>query len=551
MLATEIKKFVLANAYEHNGKAQSGAIVGKLIRSGAISKTDIGKTMPDIIKISKEVSKLSLKQQETELKKLYPDFFKPREIVEKTLPKVKGKVVTRFEPSPSGPMHIGHAYTLASNYELAKQNKGRCIIRVSDTNPENIYPGSYKLLKEDAKWLTNGFVKDKDYIIQSDRMNIYYKYAEKALRIGAAYVCTCDSKDWHDLMLEGKACPCRASKDGLARWKHMLTDWKEGSSVVRIKTDLKHKNPAMRDWPALRINTHRHPRQGKKYRVWPLMNFAVAIDDHDMGVTHAFRAKEHRDNAKRQKYLYDAFGWKMATHWYLGAVNFIGLKLSTTKTREAIEAGKYDGWDDIRLPFIGALKKRGYVANTFIRYGLVASSENDKTVRSDEFFKMIDKFNREEIDKDSNRYFFVKDPVKIKLNKNVGTVSIKKHPSKKSRRDIKIGNVIYIDKSDFRSLRNGEKVCIKDLFGVKINKRKKTGEVQKVSDFANWRIIHGVSEPHCSVEVLMPNNEVIKGIGEPSIKLLKIGDVVQFIRVGFVKLDENTKTRIRFRYGHN
>ena len=72
MLATEIKKFVLANAYDHDGKAQSGAIVGKLIRAGAISKADIGKTIPDIIKIIKEVSKLSLKQQETELKKLYP-----------------------------------------------------------------------------------------------------------------------------------------------------------------------------------------------------------------------------------------------------------------------------------------------------------------------------------------------------------------------------------------------------------------------------------------------------------------------------------------------
>jgi len=551
-LDSAIRKFALANAYEHGGKAQSGVIIGKLIGVDAISKIQIGKTKPLIDKIVKEVNKLSSKAQEAELKKVYPTFFAPREVEEKTLPKlpksVVGKVVTRFEPSPSGPMHIGHAYTLASNLELARQYKGRCIIRVSDTNPENTYTDSYKMLQGDAKWLSKGFIKDKDFVVQSDGLNVYYKYAKKALSIGAAYVCTCKPESWRKLMLNKDACSCRSlpAKEHLARWKHMLVNWKEGSAVVRIKTDLKHKNPAMRDWPALRINMRRHPRQGKKYRVWPLMNFAVAIDDHEMGITHSFRAKEHRDNEKRQKYLYDAFGWKMAKHWYLGAINFIGLKLSTTRTRQAIEAGQYEGWDDVRLPFITALRRRGYQAKTFIKYGLAAASETDKTVRAEELFKLIDKFNREEIDAEADRYFFVAAPVKLKLSKNVGTIKVKVHPDKKKRREIKLGNIVSIPKEDFDKLKDGEIFRVKDLVSVKINKKKKTAEVLGAGSFTDTKIIQGAGKSQCAVAVLMPNNQWIKGVGEPLVAKIKIGEIMQFERFGFVKCEGKCK----FVYGH-
>tara|TARA_Y100000310_G_C20682837_1_gene817053 strand:+ start:1401 stop:3014 length:1614 start_codon:yes stop_codon:yes gene_type:complete len=533
-----IRKYVLANAYGHGGKAQVGAVIGKLIGAGHISKSDIGKVRKDIDKTIRDVSKLSTQKQEVELKKIYPKFFEAH-IETKTLPKVRGKVVTRFEPSPSGPMHIGHAYTLADNLELARQNKGRCILRVSDTNPENISPDAYKLLKEDAKWLSNGFIKDKDFFIQSDRIKIYYKHAEKALRIGAAYVCTCESKAWHDLMIKSLACPCRAAKDHLARWKYMLKDWPEGKAVVRIKTDLKHKNPAMRDWPALRINTHRHPRQGKKYRVWPLMNFAVAIDDYEMGITHTFRAKEHRDAAKRQKYLYDAFGWKMAQHWYLGAVNFIGLKLSTTKTRQDIEAGEYEGWNDVRLPFLIALRRRGYQPETFVKYGLAAASENDKTVRSDEFFKLIDKLNRETIDKKADRYFFVSNPIEVKVDlaKNV---KLKVHPEKKKTRVVKVSKMLYVDAVDFKKFK-GKNIRLKGLANVIL------GETAKVVNDKETQTVHWVANPHCKVAILMPNNKWSKGIGEPSIAKIKVGEIVQFERFGFVKCESKGK----FIFGHH
>ena len=109
-------------------------------------------------------------------------------------------------------------------------------------------------------------------------------------------------------MLKSLPCLCRSEPKEVQmdKWEKMLKGkYKEGAAVVRIKTDLGHPNPAMRDWPAFRIIKKSHPKQGKKYKVWPLMNFSVAIDDHDMGITHAIRAKEHMDNEKKQKFLYD------------------------------------------------------------------------------------------------------------------------------------------------------------------------------------------------------------------------------------------------------
>ncbi len=113
--------------------------------------------------------------------------------------------------------------------------------------------------------------------------------------------------------------------------------------MVRIKTDLNHPNPAVRDWPALRIiDNPNHPRTGNKYRVWPLYNFASAIDDHELGgVTHIFRGQEHAENETRQRYVYEYFGWEYPVTVHHGRLSIEGVILSKSKTRKGIEEGKY------------------------------------------------------------------------------------------------------------------------------------------------------------------------------------------------------------------
>ena len=142
--------------------------------------------------------------------------------------------------------------------------------------------------------------------------------------------------------------------------------------------------------------------------------------------------------------------------------------------------------------------------------------------------------NREEIDKDSNRYFFVKDPVEVASFKK--EVKLKVHPDKKKTRTVKVSKV-YVEKEDFSKYK-GKNVRLKGLANVILGKgRAETKDTQT---------IHWVSKPQCRVEVLMPDNKWIKGIGEPSIAKVKVGKIVQFERFGFVRCAGKS----RFIYGH-
>ena len=153
---------------------------------------------------------------------------------------------------------------------------GHFILRYEDTSAavKPPIPEMYDAILEDLEWL--GVKVDEKYI-QSDRIEIYYEYAEKVLRDGNAYVCDCDVDEFRELYMAKKACPCRdlSPDEQLKRWNMMLDGtYKQGEAVVRIKTDLQDPNPAVRDWPALRISEAWHPRKGNKYRVWPLYNFS-------------------------------------------------------------------------------------------------------------------------------------------------------------------------------------------------------------------------------------------------------------------------------------
>jgi len=281
------------------------------------------------------------------------------------------KVVMRFEPSPSGALHIGHAITFLLNAEYCKKYKGKLLLRIADTNPVEIYDQAYSLIEQEAKWLTNYSFSVK---YQSDNIKEYYKYAKQLIEKGKAYVCTCSQLSFKKLIDKKKACPHRklSVKKQLEEWNmmHSKKGYKEGKAVLRIKTDLKAKNPALREWPAFRISEEKHPKQASKYRVWPLMNFSVAVDDHLHEMTHVIRGKDHVVNTERQLLIYDYFGWKKPHYIHIGRINFSNMKLSATQIREEIKKKKYSGWDDIRLPFVAALSKRGIQPEAFARYSI-------------------------------------------------------------------------------------------------------------------------------------------------------------------------------------
>lgn len=398
-LVKKAKAYALKNAIAHEGKAQPGAVISALFNEG-LKKEEVKKVVKEINQAVNEVNRLGLEKQKAEFDKL--EKLVSERHGREGLPKLpgakKGKVVMRFAPSASGPYHIGHALTASLSFLFVKKYGGRFYIRIEDTNPENIYPPAYEMIEKESRWL---FGKLPRIVVQSDRMKLYYTLAEKLLKKDAAYVCTCSQEHFKRFVEEKKACPCRQNsrQENLDRWKKMLAKngFREGEAVLRFKSGMEDRNPAMRDFPLARINLTKHPRQGKKYRVWPLMNLAVTADDIQMKMTHIIRAKDHRDNAERQKRIYISLGLKSQIPWagFLGRIHLKDMELSSSKMRRAIEEGKYSGWDDPKLPTIESIMKKGYKPEAFLglaeRIGL---SEHDKVMDEKEFFTLLDSFNR-------------------------------------------------------------------------------------------------------------------------------------------------------------
>jgi glutamyl-tRNA synthetase len=395
-----IRAYALKNAVEHNGKSASGAVIAGLFNHG-LKKNKIKEEMPKIQKVLDEINKLSIEEQKILFEK-YTELIGHRHERE-GLPELpdakKGKVISRFAPSPSGALTLGHVLTIGPNFLYAKKYGGKFYVRIEDTNPDNIYKPAYKMIEKESRWLCDNNV---EIIIQSERMDLYYKYAEELIGKGAAYVCECDKEDFKKLILEKKACPCRGldKKEQMKRWEKMLDNkgYEVGEAVLRFKSDIKNKNPAMRDFPLARININKHPLQGNKYRVWPLMNLGVVTDDIELEITHVIRGKDHRDNAERQKMMYKVLGKEKSFPWvdFIGRLHFKDLEMSSSKMRKDIEEGKYSGWDDERLPTVASMKKRKYKQESFWKFveqrGI---NEVDKTIDKRDFFEVLDKLNRE------------------------------------------------------------------------------------------------------------------------------------------------------------
>lgn len=542
-LREKILAYALENALSHHGKARVDAVLSKLFQEG-LHKEDIKIVTPEIKKIVSFANRLSKEKQEKEFEKL-------RDIVKKKAKKEvfadlpgarKNAVVLRFEPSPTGPLHIGHALILLLNYTYKLRYNGKLILRFADTNPGQIDKKSYEMIADDAKWLTNNSIDSIMY--QSDRLKIYYDYAVKLIKKGKAYVCTCKPENFRQLVNSSKACPCRSLsiQEHAKRWKKMFSGYEEGQAVLRIKTDLKARNPAIREWPAFRICKAKHPR-GIKQKVWPLMNFAVAIDDAKQGITHVIRGKDHIVNTERQRYLYHYLNFKEPVFIHIGRINFKGIKLSTRETAKAIKEKVYTGWGDIRLPFMIAFKKRGLQAEAFKKFAeSIGLSKVDKTVNYDEFMLMIYAFNKPLIEL-SNRYFFVAEPVKIKIkDAPKQEAKLPLHPTITiGYRKFKTAEQFYITKEDYEQLKEGKIYRLMNLFNFTKNKELSFHSL-KLNPALKAKLIHWLPcQSLVETKVLLLDGSYVEGLAEQGIKKLKEGAIVQFERFGFCRLIKKNK----------
>ena len=548
-----VYKHALLNAAKHKGSANPGAVMGSVMSNEPELRSRAKEIGPIAGKIVAQVNALSAVEQAAEMEKLGVEVQDKKPKAKQTglqeLPGSHENVVLRFAPNPSGPLHIGHSRAAVPNAEYVKRYSGKLILRIEDTDPKRVFEPAYDMIPEDLEWLG---INPDEIVYQSDRFEIYYDYARQLIEKGAAYMCTCDGADFKQLKDNCQACPCRdrSVEENLELWDKFDT-MKAGEAVLRVKTDINHKNPAIRDWVAMRLVDENHPRLGTKYRVYPMMNFSVAVDDHLMGMTHVLRGKDHLANSEKQKYLYDHMGWDLPEFIHYGRLKMEDIALSTSKAKEGIENGTYSGWDDPRLGTLRAVARRGIQAKTI--YNLITEI-GVKMADSAISWKKIYGLNRSFLEPIANRYFFCQDPQIVSVEGYTGgKMEIERllHADHEDRgmRHLSFDGTAYVAQCD---IKDGV-YRLMDAVNVNINDGTLSYHSDSFEEARNIkaRIIQWVPvDDNVNVKIVMDDASVKTGLGERALEDLKVGDIVQFERVGFARLDEITDDELIFYYAH-
>jgi glutamyl-tRNA synthetase len=331
-----------------------------------------------------------------------------------------------------------------------------------------------------------------------------------------------------------------------------------GGAVVRIRTDMELKNPALRDWPALRIQHADHPMVGERYKVWPLLDFQSAIEDHLQGVTHIVRGKDLMDSTRKQTLLYEKFGWTYPETLYWGRVKvheFGGF--STSQMKSDIADGTYTGWDDPRLPTLRAMRRRGYDAGAMRKFWIdLGLTQKDISVP----LSTLNSLNAKAVDADAPRLSFVRDPCAVELdisNIDLDCVTLPihpEHPDKGVREwSLEEGRVkAHIAREDCTP---NVKRRFKDFADIAIHEENSDkgwgGEVIRIERIDNTPIIHWLPQSMATpaVLVLEEEGELVTAAGLLEDNSYPEGTIVQLERMGFAILegyDENgARTLVR------
>lgn len=547
-LENDIYILALQNAVKNKAVPRAGAVLGSVMGAHPELRSqakEINALLPAILA---KVEALSPEDREAQLRELNPEAIeKMHEKKERihelpTLPDAEGGVVMRFAPNPSGPLHLGHARASVLNDYYVRKYGGKFYYRVEDTDPKRVDPEAYDMVSEDLKWLGIGIT---DVIYQSDRFEIYYEHARELIKLGGAYMCDCDNAEFRDLKLKKQACPCRdlSVEENLKRFDDMLAGkYEEGQITMRVKTDIAHPDPAVRDFAAMRVlKEPKHPRKPEIF-VYPLMNFSVAVDDHLLGMTHVIRGKDHIANTRRQEYIYNYFGWKMPYFYHYGRMSIAGLELSTSGMRKGINEGLYTGWDDIHLGTLRALARRGIQAEA-VRGAVVDIGMGDTDISFS--WENLFAANKAIIDADADRYFFVPDAVEVTVaNAPEMTAHAPVYPNKPERgeRLLHFTGKVLLPRAE---VEKGGMLRLKDLFNIRM-----TGEA--TAEYAGESLAEARKEKAPIIQWLPAENAapcslltpegMQDGFAESEV-LGYAGKIVQFERVGFAKIDavENGK----------
>ncbi|MCS7110900.1 MAG: glutamate--tRNA ligase [Ignisphaera sp.] len=572
----EVRKIALGYALQNklrHGQAAVGPVLNKVIGRFKEHKSML-KEISEIVKdVVEHVNALSIE----EVKKLIDEYG----IAEGKKEEVKGLpplpntegwkvIVTRFAPNPDFVIHLGNARAALLSYEYARLYNGRFVLRFEDTDPriKRPLPEAYELIREDLKWLSIRW--DEEYI-QSLRMELYYGTAKKLLEIGAAYVDLCSPDTFRELRNLGKACPHRDEDPSISleRFEKILMgEYGEGEAVIRIKTDLSHTDPAVRDWVMFRIidtTKYPHPLTGDRYRLWPTYNFAAAVDDHFMGVSHVLRGREHTLNTLKQQYLYRYLGWRYPEVLNFGRVGIEGFILSKSwiKTQLKDNPEKFMGFDDIRFATLSSLRRRGIAPETIKQ---IIMELGVRGVDAKISWANISAVNRKTLDPRSKRVFIVCNPIKVIIRGLEAPlkVVIPFHPTNDlgSRAFTMSRPEVYISKDDLQHLVRTGCIRLMEFANIRYINTASDGIVEaeylskglEDAKKLGAQIVQWVPvESAIKVVIHRAHNGKLKRmvcIGENSLLELQQGEIIQMVRLGFGRIDRIKRDSITVVYSH-
>ncbi len=559
----EAEVAALFNALKHDSDAQVGAIMGPLMGENPEFR-EHGDEIPGIIApVIERVNSRPDDERRERLEALAPDLIEELESDdesdEQTLPDLPNadayeEIRMRLAPNPNGPWHIGHARMPSVIGTYKQRYDGWMLCRFDDTDPETKRPDleAYDAILDDIDYL--GFEPD-EVVRASDRVETYYDHARELIEIGGAYTCSCSGEAFSELKNSAEPCPHREKnvETTLSEFESMVDgEFNSGEMVLRVKTDIEHKNPALRDWVALRMVDTPHPRpEASDYRCWPMLDFQSAIDDQLFGISHIIRGIDLQDSAKRQRFLYDHFGWEYpeVVHWGHVQVDAYDVTVSTSTIKAKIDAGELDGWDDPRAPTIASVRRRGIRGEALVGAMIeLGTSTSDVELAMSSIYS----HNRELIDDETDRAFLVRNGVEKPLIGAPERAEPPRHPDHDDRgvRTISVGNAVLVEPDDVPP--NGSRIWLKGLGPVRHTRDafEFTGESIDIVREEGVDVVHWVpADDNVDVRLRTLEGDV-SGRAESEIAAYDPGEMVQFERVGFARIDRRDGTETVCYYAH-
>ncbi|MBQ8738129.1 MAG: glutamine--tRNA ligase/YqeY domain fusion protein [Clostridia bacterium] len=371
------------------------------------------------------------------------------------------RIHTRFPPEPNGYLHIGSAKAIWINYQTAKKYGGLFNLRYDDTNPSKEDTEYVDSIYEDLKWL--GAEPEGGIFYGSDYFDKCYEFAIKLIKDGKAYVCDLSAdqlKEYRGTLTEpGKNSPYRdrSIEENLDLFERMKNgEFPDGSKTLRAKIDMASPNMNMRDPAIYRILRAHHHRQGDKWCIYPLYDYAHPIQDALEGITHSLCSLEFENHRPLYEWVVDNIGFeKKPKQREFARLNVTYTVMSKRYLRYLVENNMVDGWDDPRMPTLCGLRRRGFTPASIFDFVSRAGVAKAYSIVD---IELLEHCIREELNMSAPRRICVTDPIKVVITNydadKVEYFPVSNNPNdpEAGTRDLMFTREIYIDRSDFEEV---------------------------------------------------------------------------------------------------